>query len=391
MNWWSPVASANRLICFCSTLCGCAGPVDLADLLRGSARARPRPCWASWVPLRSGCARYTRPASSGGMIDPAPRRRAARRAPRPGEPLAGSASEAPLFAAVSWPKARWHPDKVGALRGAARVARRGSRRRPAAAGQRLQLRLYAARGRGAAPIGSRWCARTSRAGAAPHAARGPGRARRRGDRGLPRGRRTRASRCARRSSWSAPTAATTAAAGSSAARSSARCAARSTWPRRVTWAVTGSRRTAWRCRRAGSTGGSRRRTPPALLEAAPTRPRVPALLPRPERALGAGAGRRSRGAREGPATRAAPAGDGTRVSVAARVELASRSPACGGPSSGSAPAATPSPSSARAGSRFPSGPTPLRCRITACGSGSCWRRLWPSCVPPSERARRPSW
>ena len=58
-----------------------------------------------------------------------------------GEPLAGTASDAPLFAAIAWPKARWHHDKaalseglppgVGALEKAAR-----------AAGQRLQLRLF---------------------------------------------------------------------------------------------------------------------------------------------------------------------------------------------------------------------------------------------------------
>lgn len=58
-----------------------------------------------------------------------------------GEPLAGSASDAPLFAAIAWPKARWHHDKValseglppsvGALEKAAR-----------ASGRKLQLRLF---------------------------------------------------------------------------------------------------------------------------------------------------------------------------------------------------------------------------------------------------------
>src|SRR5262245_60742594 len=33
MNWWSPVASANRLICFCSTLCGAPGPSTLPTCL----------------------------------------------------------------------------------------------------------------------------------------------------------------------------------------------------------------------------------------------------------------------------------------------------------------------------------------------------------------------
>lgn len=62
-----------------------------------------------------------------------------------GEPLAGSASDAPLFAALAWPKARWHHDKaalseglpasVGALEKAAR-----------ARGRKLQLRLFARSG-----------------------------------------------------------------------------------------------------------------------------------------------------------------------------------------------------------------------------------------------------
>ncbi len=67
-----------------------------------------------------------------------------------GEPLAGSASDAPLFAALAWPKARWHHDKaalseglpasVGALE---RVAR--------ASGRKLQLRLFARVGAPAQP------------------------------------------------------------------------------------------------------------------------------------------------------------------------------------------------------------------------------------------------
>jgi len=51
-----------------------------------------------------------------------------------GEPLAGSASEAPLFAALAWPKARWHPDKAALSEGL-----------PAAIGalaKKLQLRLF---------------------------------------------------------------------------------------------------------------------------------------------------------------------------------------------------------------------------------------------------------
>jgi hypothetical protein len=59
---------------------------------------------------------------------------------RAGEPLAGSASEAPLFAAVSWPKARWHPDKIGRSEGLpASLAELEKVTR--AAGHRLQLRL----------------------------------------------------------------------------------------------------------------------------------------------------------------------------------------------------------------------------------------------------------
>ena len=67
-----------------------------------------------------------------------------------GEPLAGSASDAPLFAALAWPKARWHHDKaalseglpasVGALEKAAR-----------ASGRKLQLRVFARVGAPAQP------------------------------------------------------------------------------------------------------------------------------------------------------------------------------------------------------------------------------------------------
>ncbi|HTO54641.1 MAG TPA: sucrase ferredoxin [Myxococcota bacterium] len=66
-----------------------------------------------------------------------------------GEPLAGSASDAPLFAALAWPKARWHHDKaalseglppaVGALEKTAREL-----------GQKLQLRLFERPGAAAA-------------------------------------------------------------------------------------------------------------------------------------------------------------------------------------------------------------------------------------------------
>ncbi len=57
-----------------------------------------------------------------------------------GEPLAGSASEAPLFAAVSWPKALWHADKVALSEGLP-ASLAGLEKAARAAGQRLQLRL----------------------------------------------------------------------------------------------------------------------------------------------------------------------------------------------------------------------------------------------------------
>jgi len=58
-----------------------------------------------------------------------------------GEPLAGSASEAPFFAAVSWPKARWHPDKIARSEGL--PASLGELERSArGTAQRLQLRLW---------------------------------------------------------------------------------------------------------------------------------------------------------------------------------------------------------------------------------------------------------
>jgi len=58
-----------------------------------------------------------------------------------GEPLAGTASEAPLFAALAWPKARWHADKAALSEGLPpavveleRAAKRG--------GRKLQLRVF---------------------------------------------------------------------------------------------------------------------------------------------------------------------------------------------------------------------------------------------------------
>jgi hypothetical protein len=58
-----------------------------------------------------------------------------------GEPLAGSASEAPLFAALAWPKARWDPDKAALSEGLPAAVRELE---PLAvrAGRKLQLRLF---------------------------------------------------------------------------------------------------------------------------------------------------------------------------------------------------------------------------------------------------------
>ena len=65
-----------------------------------------------------------------------------------GEPLAGSASEASLFAAVSWPKPLWHPDKVALSEGLP-ASLAGLEKSARAAGRRLQLRLMQREGRAA--------------------------------------------------------------------------------------------------------------------------------------------------------------------------------------------------------------------------------------------------
>jgi len=62
-----------------------------------------------------------------------------------GEPLAGTASDAPLFAAIAWPKASWHHDKAAQSEGLpASVA--GLEKVAKAAGRKLQLRLFDAGG-----------------------------------------------------------------------------------------------------------------------------------------------------------------------------------------------------------------------------------------------------
>ena len=58
-----------------------------------------------------------------------------------GEPLAGTASDARYFAAVSWPKALWHHDKVALSEGLPEPLR-ALERAARLAGQKLQLRLF---------------------------------------------------------------------------------------------------------------------------------------------------------------------------------------------------------------------------------------------------------
>jgi hypothetical protein len=58
-----------------------------------------------------------------------------------GEPLAGTASDARFFAAVSWPKALWHHDKVALSEGLP-VSLRELEKAARQAGQKLQLRLF---------------------------------------------------------------------------------------------------------------------------------------------------------------------------------------------------------------------------------------------------------
>jgi hypothetical protein len=58
-----------------------------------------------------------------------------------GEPLAGTASEARYFAAVSWPKALWHEDKIALSEGLPANLRE-LEKSAKKAGQKLQLRLF---------------------------------------------------------------------------------------------------------------------------------------------------------------------------------------------------------------------------------------------------------
>src|SRR5262249_39741162 len=145
MNWWSPVASANRLICFCSTLCAEPGPSTLPTCLwkRSSAISA---LLGIRVPLSCGCARYTRPASS---RDARRQRRDLQRAER----RLGRAARGLGVGGV--------PLRGGLLAQAALASRQG---RPLGGAARLARR--------AREIGTR--GRTA-AAAPPHAARGPGR------------------------------------------------------------------------------------------------------------------------------------------------------------------------------------------------------------------------
>ena len=58
-----------------------------------------------------------------------------------GEPLAGTASDARFFAAVSWPKVLWHHDKVALSEGLPKAIGE-LEKRAKQAGQKLQLRLF---------------------------------------------------------------------------------------------------------------------------------------------------------------------------------------------------------------------------------------------------------
>jgi hypothetical protein len=58
-----------------------------------------------------------------------------------GEPLAGTASEARYFAAVSWPKALWHEDKIALSEGLPENLR-ALEKSAKKAGHKLQLRLF---------------------------------------------------------------------------------------------------------------------------------------------------------------------------------------------------------------------------------------------------------
>lgn len=79
-------------------------------------------------------------------MSPAPTRVCSEVSFESGEPLAGTASDAPLFAAFSWPKALWHHDDVALSEGlpAAISELAGAAKR---SGRKLQLRLFQRTGR----------------------------------------------------------------------------------------------------------------------------------------------------------------------------------------------------------------------------------------------------
>ncbi len=64
-----------------------------------------------------------------------------------GEPLAGTASDAPFFAAISWPKTRWHPDEVALSEGLPESLRE-LEKAASRAGRKLALRLFQRPARG---------------------------------------------------------------------------------------------------------------------------------------------------------------------------------------------------------------------------------------------------
>jgi hypothetical protein len=129
-----------------------------------------------------------------------------------GEPLAGTASDARFFAAVSWPKALWHHDKV-ALSERLPKAIGELEQRARQGGRKLQLRLFQRAGSAETEVLELFCAdfvsgrtatlRGSRPKPAPNAWRASSRAT------------TPRPRSSARSCWSAPTASTICAAASS--------------------------------------------------------------------------------------------------------------------------------------------------------------------------------
>ncbi len=90
-------------------------------------------------------------------MSPAPTRACSEVSFESGEPLAGTASDAPLFAAFSWPKALWHHDDVALSEGLPAAIRElaGAAKR---SGRKLQFRLFQRTGRSATDPAELICA-----------------------------------------------------------------------------------------------------------------------------------------------------------------------------------------------------------------------------------------